>query len=115
MGEMSIFTQEEFEKYKEINSSLKQITKEKVEKTQNKGLCFWCEKRKAEFPKQNPQLCPECFVSPLKDMLEDKAHTIQLNLKMLKAMPSHYANKYEERIIQMIKQGEKLGNFFEEK
>jgi len=115
MNNINIFSREQFEKYKEINSSLKQIAKEKVGRTQDKGLCFWCEKRKAEFPKENPQLCSECFVSPLKEELERRASVIQSHLKMLKAMPSHYAKKYEDRIIQMIKQGEGLGNFFEEK
>jgi len=114
MNNIYIFSREQFEKYKKINSDLKQITKEKVDRTRDKGLCFWCEKRKAEFPKENPQLCPECFVSPLKEELERKAFAIQSHLEMLKATPRHYAKEYEDIIIQMIKQEEKLGNFFEE-
>jgi len=114
MNNIYIFSKEQLEEYKKINSNLKQITKEKVDRTRDKGLCFWCEKRKAEFPKENPQLCPECFVSPFKEELERIAFDIQRYLEMLKAKPRYCAKECEDIIIQMIKQEEKFENFFEE-
>ncbi len=135
MNNINVFSREKFEEYKKINSNLNEITREKIERTQDRGFCFWCEKEKAEYPKQKPQLCVKCFVSVITNILEEiqKFGSVGINtsinqiqkdknkvkakqiLEIINTHKKEFAEKYEIFILQLLNQEKKWDDFFKEK
>lgn len=133
MKRMSVYTEEEFEKYKGICLGLSRITHRKLMRT-HKGFCFGCERKKAEYPKLKPQLCVECFISFIMDQLreilkfgsenmdvilseEQKARNkrkAKKTLEQIKKEPEKFAEKYEQNILIIIEREAKSLRFFED-
>ena len=138
---MRIYTKEQFEKYKNIFKSCERLADSKLERTQKKGLCFWCETEKAEFPHQQPQACVNCWLNvliykleevkkfgvlddlnkpPLQELFiapqqleKNKNNASKMLVEILKDK-IHSAKKYEKLIFGIIRSNKDFYKFFEE-
>lgn len=144
MSEINVYTEQEFEKYKGICCGLKKVTDEKLARTLNKNLCYWCEERTAKFPTtkaikdfniipKRAVLCEDCFIKPIEDKLKivEKFGSVNISFiseqqkeknklkakKLLEDINKNkilFCNKYEVLILKIVKAGGDFCKFFED-